>query len=359
MSRPGLADPAPDDDERRSRGRSRRGPATARCRYTASARPKAVSHREVGRAGQVDASPAGGASGPPVWMCSCSSAISRRGPRGPGQREHDQRDGARDQAGAQVPVCQTAIHANRSIRVSGDRRGPARSATRVCPTAVRWWRRRRPTRARCRAWRGSPPSCRRRPPRGGGTSREPWPRPRARATSPGAAKVRSDDRWSDTDSLVGILAGRPIDSRMSRSVTMPGPGCSGSITTAAPTLRSAICVAASRSERPGLTVRTTFAHSGTDLHALPSVVTISSSPAYKTTHPLRTTPVYTCGEADDPLQTAHAVRRSDGRDPSSDYADETLSLGAVARSIATSRRQLQRVFGEQHTSFRPSCRGCA
>ena len=35
-----------------------------------------------------------------------------------------------------------------------------------------------------------------------------------------------------------------------------------------------------------------------------------------------------------------------------DYADETLSLAAVARSIATSRRQLQRVFGERHTSFR-------
>jgi AraC family transcriptional regulator of adaptative response / methylphosphotriester-DNA alkyltransferase methyltransferase len=35
-----------------------------------------------------------------------------------------------------------------------------------------------------------------------------------------------------------------------------------------------------------------------------------------------------------------------------DFADDTLSLGAVARSIATSRRQLQRVFGEQQTSFR-------
>jgi AraC family transcriptional regulator of adaptative response / methylphosphotriester-DNA alkyltransferase methyltransferase len=35
-----------------------------------------------------------------------------------------------------------------------------------------------------------------------------------------------------------------------------------------------------------------------------------------------------------------------------DYADETLSLGSVAHSIATSRRQLQRVFGERHTSFR-------
>jgi AraC family transcriptional regulator of adaptative response / methylphosphotriester-DNA alkyltransferase methyltransferase len=35
-----------------------------------------------------------------------------------------------------------------------------------------------------------------------------------------------------------------------------------------------------------------------------------------------------------------------------DYADANLSLGAVARSIATSRRQLQRVFGERDTSFR-------
>ena len=34
------------------------------------------------------------------------------------------------------------------------------------------------------------------------------------------------------------------------------------------------------------------------------------------------------------------------------YADETLTLAAVAHSIATSRRQLQRVFGERHTSFR-------
>jgi AraC family transcriptional regulator of adaptative response / methylphosphotriester-DNA alkyltransferase methyltransferase len=35
-----------------------------------------------------------------------------------------------------------------------------------------------------------------------------------------------------------------------------------------------------------------------------------------------------------------------------DYADESLALSAVARSIATSRRQLQRVFAEQGTSFR-------
>ena len=35
-----------------------------------------------------------------------------------------------------------------------------------------------------------------------------------------------------------------------------------------------------------------------------------------------------------------------------DYGDETLSLGSVAHTIATSRRQLQRVFGERRTSFR-------
>lgn len=35
-----------------------------------------------------------------------------------------------------------------------------------------------------------------------------------------------------------------------------------------------------------------------------------------------------------------------------DYSDEYLSLASVARSIATSRRQLQRVFSERNTSFR-------
>jgi AraC family transcriptional regulator, regulatory protein of adaptative response / methylphosphotriester-DNA alkyltransferase methyltransferase len=35
-----------------------------------------------------------------------------------------------------------------------------------------------------------------------------------------------------------------------------------------------------------------------------------------------------------------------------EFADENLSLASVAHSIATSRRQLQRVFAEQGTSFR-------
>jgi AraC family transcriptional regulator, regulatory protein of adaptative response / methylphosphotriester-DNA alkyltransferase methyltransferase len=37
---------------------------------------------------------------------------------------------------------------------------------------------------------------------------------------------------------------------------------------------------------------------------------------------------------------------------SREFADENLSLASVAHSIATSRRQLQRVFAEQGTSFR-------
>ena len=37
---------------------------------------------------------------------------------------------------------------------------------------------------------------------------------------------------------------------------------------------------------------------------------------------------------------------------SCDFADENLSLASVAHRIATSRRQLQRVFFEQGTSFR-------
>jgi AraC family transcriptional regulator, regulatory protein of adaptative response / methylphosphotriester-DNA alkyltransferase methyltransferase len=35
-----------------------------------------------------------------------------------------------------------------------------------------------------------------------------------------------------------------------------------------------------------------------------------------------------------------------------DYSDEYLSLTSLAHSIATSRRQLQRIFCERNTSFR-------
>ena len=152
--------------------------------------------------------------------------------------------------------------------------------------------------------------------------------------------------------VVGVLAGRDR-LRRSRSVTMPGPGCSGSSTTAAPTRRSAIATAASRRERPGLTVRT--------LSLIPVLtcmrlsfhqVSIGSNPAYNGRHPDRH--VLRNSEL---VRQATLFRRRALFDEAlavieQDYADENLSLGAVARSIATSRRQLQRVFGERNTSFR-------
>ena len=66
----------------------------------------------------------------------------------------------------------------------------------------------------------------------------------------GAAKTMSDVRWSATRSVSGSCPA-PIESSKSRSVRMPGPGLSGSSTTAAPTRRSAISRAASRSVWPG------------------------------------------------------------------------------------------------------------
>jgi hypothetical protein len=48
----------------------------------------------------------------------------------------------------------------------------------------------------------------------------------------------------------------PSERTRSRSVTMPGPGCSGSMITAAPTLCSVMNCAASRRLRIGVIVRT-------------------------------------------------------------------------------------------------------
>src|SRR4051794_18816618 len=70
-----------------------------------------------------------------------------------------------------------------------------------------------------------------------------------------SAKVAFEVRWSPTRSLSG-LPPAPSDLTRSRSVMMPGPGCSGSMITAAPTLWSEKKRAASRSVRPGVIVRT-------------------------------------------------------------------------------------------------------
>ena len=71
----------------------------------------------------------------------------------------------------------------------------------------------------------------------------------------GVAKTSCEVRCAATSSVSGFSPA-PTDRRMSRSVMIPGPGASGSWTTAAPTLRCAIWVAQSRSVWPGPTVRT-------------------------------------------------------------------------------------------------------
>ena len=66
---------------------------------------------------------------------------------------------------------------------------------------------------------------------------------------------------------------------MSRSVTMPGPGWSGSITTAAPTPRSDIAFAAAwRSEWPGPTVSTTLLIPSRTRNSTSSLVPIGAMP---------------------------------------------------------------------------------
>src|SRR5687768_10209997 len=123
---------------------------------------------------------------------------------------------------------------------------------------------------------------------------------------------------------------------MSRSVTMPGPGCSGSITTAAPTSRWAIAAAASRRDRPGFTVRTRWLIPVLTCMRLPSSPSIDRlnlslqnetsscpSPAYYMV--VRQTTLFRRGALFD--EALEVIEQ--------EYADETLSLGSVARSIAT------------------------
>src|SRR4051794_31360413 len=62
-------------------------------------------------------------------------------------------------------------------------------------------------------------------------------------------------RCSETCSVSGSSP-LPSERTRSRSVMIPGPGCSGSSTTTAPTLWSAMNFAASRSVRPGVNVST-------------------------------------------------------------------------------------------------------
>ena len=73
----------------------------------------------------------------------------------------------------------------------------------------------------------------------------------------GAANTVSEVRCVATRSVSGSWPSA-TETRMSRSVRIPGPSPSGSLTTAAPTPRLAIDVAAWRSVWSGPTVRTTL-----------------------------------------------------------------------------------------------------
>src|ERR1700733_13653345 len=73
----------------------------------------------------------------------------------------------------------------------------------------------------------------------------------------GAANTTWSVRWCAATSVSGFWPA-PIESRMSRSVRMPIPACSESITTAAPTRRADIRRAASRSVCAGPMVSTSL-----------------------------------------------------------------------------------------------------
>ena len=73
----------------------------------------------------------------------------------------------------------------------------------------------------------------------------------------GAAEITVSLMWAPTSSASGSSP-RPIELSTSRSETTRGPGCSSSMTTAAPTPFSVICRAASRSVWPGPRVRITL-----------------------------------------------------------------------------------------------------
>ena len=103
--------------------------------------------------------------------------------------------------------------------------------------------------------------------RGGGSRRVIIATAASSSDQSGAAKTMFERQVVADAARCQDPARRRSDSSMSRSVKMPGPGASGSSTTAAPTWRSAIRRAAARSVCPGPTVSTTRAHAVTNLHS--------------------------------------------------------------------------------------------
>src|ERR671924_372789 len=126
---------------------------------------------------------------------------------------------------------------------------------------------------------------------------------------------------------------------MSRSVMMPGPAPSGSITMAAPTRRLAICCAACRNVCPGPTVSTTSLIPSRTCTAIPPSGSLATFVAIVTHRPstIRLRAML--------LREANAI-------VDREYASD-LALDDVARRVASSRRQLQRAYAEiGKTTFR-------
>src|SRR3954468_20229708 len=165
---------------------------------------------------------------------------------------------------------------------------------------------------------------------------------------------------------------------MSRSVRMPGPAPSGSMTTAAPTLRSAISAAALRSVWPGPIVSTTSLIPSRTCIRPNSLSQSSRGPAKDATRPLWQSgcaPSPGClsmhiillrgSRVDSPMPTQRPatvrLRTSLFQDAGAIVEDEygsELALDDIARRVASSRRQLQRAYAEiGNTTFREHLTG--
>ena len=145
------------------------------------------------------------------------------------------------------------------------------------------------------------------------------------------------DRWSATFSASGSCPA-PIDWSTSRSVRMPGPGCSGSMTTAAPTLRSAMRQAAVSQRVTGVHRENHPAHPVPNLHPPLLSLLVTNDASYR---------MHASDRADHPYSGCRCANR---RHPDAvqlfeeavevierEYAAEDLSLRTVARRVATSR----------------------
>src|SRR3954469_5277926 len=162
---------------------------------------------------------------------------------------------------------------------------------------------------------------------------------------------------------------------MSRSVRMPGPAPSGSITTAAPTLRLAMCSAAWRSVCPGPIVSTIlliasrtcmkpitptdladFATIGSSVPDVPNrapprqlwrVGILLVIP-----YPFRCVSNYLPPQRSSTIRLRTSLFQEAAEIVDREYAAE-LSLDDIARRVASSRRQLQRAYAEiGQTTFR-------